>query len=793
MLGALLAGGTGAAALSPAGGFLERLAPLSGTVWERARETPERVESPYGAATVTYDDRHVPTVEAETERAAHYAAGVAQAADRLLQMDLFRRRARGTLAAAVGEPGVESDLFHVRMDFEAAAEADLERLAGTDAERQLDAYVAGVNEYVENHPPGVGFGLLGYEPDPWRPVDTALIATELSWFLTGSFAPLERDLRRRRMDADLHAELYPDRLNHGAPIVRPDEVEGDVRGRADDATGGSTAARAGRAGTPRDAADPGFVSWLRSFEGPPLAGSNAWVVSGERAAGGDPIVCNDPHLALSAPPIWYQLGYRIGDRRVAGATFPGAPFVVIGENDRGAWGVTNVGADVMDCYGYAVDGDSYRYRGEDRPFETEERTIAVSGGEDRTVTARRTVHGPYVEREVGGERRGVGVAWTGLAGSGILEALLGWNRSTGVDEFRAATRAFDVPTQNVHYADADGRTLYQVAGRIPVRRIDGEVVPGGRVFDGSAGEAEWDGYEPYGVSSWAGFVPFDEKPAVIDPDYVASANQRPLDDPAYPIARRYASGFRGRRIYERLDEAVEREDLDRFALRDLQLDTVDGRARLLVPGIVGARERLPDRADPWIDALADWDFRMDRDSEAALFFARLWPAFLDRTWDPFLEERDLGGVSPPPAWVTVTLPPDHEAFGGDRTAVLAEAAGAAVDEIEREGWETYGDYNTTGIDHNLGSVVRGLNYPRRPTDGSPATVRAFDPSGYGASYRLVADLGGESLDVIPGGNDGRPAGDSYVDQLPLYADGEYRRLGSVPDGEPDVDLRGAGE
>ena len=128
----------------------------------------------------------------------------------------------------------------------------------------------------------------------------------------------------------------------------------------------------------------------------------------------------------------------------------------------------------------------------------------------------------------------------------------------------------DVPTQNVHYADRDGNTLYQMSGKIPVRRVDGEVIRGGRVFDGSAGEAEWDGFTPFGESSWDGFVPYDEKPAVLNPEYIGTANQRTADDPAYPIGQRYDSGFRGTRIYERLDAAANEGDVTREFVRSLQ-------------------------------------------------------------------------------------------------------------------------------------------------------------------------------------------------------------------------------
>jgi penicillin amidase len=378
-----------------------------------------------------------------------------------------------------------------------------------------------------------------------------------------------------------------------------------------------------------------------------------------------------------------------------------------------------------------------------------------------------------------------------MSGTREMAAIHGWARSTGIEAFRTATEKMDVPTQNVHYADRDGNTLYQMSGKIPIRRVDGEVVPGDRVFDGSAGEAEWEGFEPFGQSSWAGFIPYDEKPAVVNPEYLASANQRPVDDPAYPIGNSYASGFRGTRIYERLDDAASEGSIDREFVRSLQTDTLSVRARMLVPAILDARDRMPSKAEQWLDALADWDYRMDADSEAALAFRHFYDAFAELTWQDDFEAVGLDRSYWPQSWVLVTLPADSEFFDGDRAGVMAEAMGEAVDLIESEGWETYGEFNVTAIDHPLGDVVSGLNYERHPTNGSTHTVWAFSTrGGFGASYRLLADFGSESRDVIPGGNAGSVFAEHYEDQLPLWATGEYRALDDPPEGDPDITVEG---
>ena len=792
VLAALVGGGVTGAALSPARGFLDGFAPLSGRVWRSTRQRlPGEVESPYGEATVTYDDYGVPHVEADEERAAFYAVGYVHAADRLFGMDLIRRRMEGTLAAAVGEPGIADDEFAAKMDFRAAARASAQTLEGTDAHEMLVAYRDGVNAYVDERPLSLEFDLLDYEPREWTVEASLLVGLQVSWGLTGNFGTLRRSILRDRLDPGTFDTLYPERFDHGEPILREGEVGGEI-------SGAGVEPRFGEEPT----ADPALVDWLARFEPPDLLGSNSWVVSGEHTESGEPVVCNDPHLTLMVPPVWYEQHVRAGGANVRGVAFPGIPFVIIGENDHCAWGFTNTGADVIDFYSYEIEdgGERYRYRGEWREFDRESRTIEVAGGDDREIEVKKTVHGAYIEEEVGDETRHVGVAWTGLSGTREADAIYRFSHAESLEEFRSGLELFDAPTQNVVYADRDGRTLFHVTGKIPIRRIDGEVVDGDRVFDGSAGEAEWEGFTSYGESSWDGFIPFEEKPGVVDPDVLATANQRVADDPEYPIGSTFAAGFRGIRIHEVLDEAIAEGNLDREFQTDLQTDTLDIRARMLVPEILDAREEMPEEAEPWLDALENWGYHMDRDSAAALVFQRWYDKFREATWTGFFREQGLddaefGESYWPSEWVLVNLAADGEAedevFDGDRAAVMADAMAEAVAEIDEEGWEVYGDYNRTTIDHPFGGEVAALNYPRYPTDGTGFTVKNFhDGAVVGASWRMISPMDDESLGIVPGGNDGSYFSAHYDDQLRMWADGEYKPLtGDVPDGEPTATFR----
>jgi penicillin amidase len=743
--------------------------------------------------------------------------GYVHAADRLFEMDLIRRRMRGTLSAAVGERTVESDRFHRQMDFLGAAEASWRAVRDTPTGDAMQAYVAGVEAHRTSEALPLEFRLLEYEPEPWTPVDSMLVEKQISWALTGSFRTLRHAAAAEALGESAAATLFPDRIDHDVPILRRDgqQTPGDDDSGREDAGGDDDSGGDGTddpaaldrlssgqrgIGPDSDSTDAdgrdadgsdlaSLGSWLDDFDSDPGIGSNSWLVSGERTDSGQPLLANDPHLTLMAPPVWYQMHQRHPGSRVAGVTFPGVPFVVIGENAAGAWGFTNVGADVLDVYTYETRDNEYRDGDEWRSFETDEQPIEVSDGDDRTVTVRKTVHGPVLERE----GRRVGVAWTGLQASRTAVAVHELCRSDGREAALDALRKFDTPTQNVVYADRDGNTAYWMTGLIPIR--EGESVRGDRVFDGSAREGEWPGYEPYGKPDReTGWIPFDEKPGVRDPSYVGTANQRVVDDPDYYLSEAYSAPFRARRIDDLLEEgaAAEGRCLFVFVLRGVRV-VVAVRAGSFVPVILDARDAMGDRARRAADRLDGWDYRMDRDSRAALVFERFVAHYRRAVFDPVFDAVGLDDSYVPNDWVLLGLgsdspwftdPPADGVAERTRTEVVAAAMADTAAEIDDEGYETYGDYNRTAVDHPFGLAF--LNYPRLPTDGSPHTVRNFrKESSVGSSFRFLARFDGEpSLGMIPGGNDGEYFSDHYSDQIRAWADAEYRPIRPTTGGEP---------
>ena len=789
-----------------AGGFLSLAAPVSGEAWgpaygandgsvadtvARTATGAKQVENPYGTATVRYDDDGVPHITASNERAMAFAVGYVHARDRLFQMDLQRRLMAGNLSAAFGAQAVDSDTFHRKMGFEDAARASWETIEGTESGESVSAYTAGVNRYMDTNALPLEFRLNDYRPTEWEETDTLLVGKLIAWQLTGDFRDIKQATIERRLPES--ADLYPQQLDHeSASVDRAVGGEG-VTGAAsmptdtDRATSVAAAPDAGRAVGDMRA----LYESLAPYQTEPGIGSNSWVVSGEHTDSGNPIVANDPHLGLMVPPVWYEQHLVVeGDGEesldVRGVAFPGLPVVVIGQNRDVAWGFTNVGADQTDLYSYVRPSeDTYLYEGEEREIERTTETIPVKDGEDVQVTIERTVHGPLIERE--GEE--VAVSWLGLAGTREAQGIRGLNYAEDVDDVEAAVQLMDTPTQNIVAADRDGGTYFRITGRYPIRTVDGERTHGQQVFNGSAGHGEWAGWEPYGQADWEGdgFVDYEDVPHVRNPEYLATANQRTMDDPPFYISYSpgYADPYRGARIYDRLDRQVESDDpVTREFMQQVQRDVRSAAAREFKPIILNATDAMEPETRAAALELEDFRGRMRQQSEDALVYALFRDHYRNAT---FFDEYHPAGLDESyyPKYSTLAaLPADSEWFDDERTPetetradIVARAMRLALEEREERGLETYADYNEVDLNHPF--PVEALDYPEAPTDGSLFTVSNFRVNRgtqAGSSWRMVATFGSPSVGIIPGGQSGNYFSPHYADQLRPWANGEYHAI-----------------
>ncbi len=562
--------------------------------------TLQLVGGPKAELRIERDADGIPTIKAATRDDAFFGLGYVHAQDRLWQLETHKRIASGRLSEAFGPSALDTDKFLRTLGVRRIAAQQLEQVSA-DGRAALAAYAAGINAYVQNElsarPPE--FILTGVQPEPWLPEDSMGWATMMAFDLGANWT----------------AELLRLRLAHTLPVERIQELLPPYPGEKPLATADYAAlyrslklsATLGQAAL---SAAP-----LSGVEG---AGSNNWVVHGIRTESGKPLLANDPHLKLTAPALWYFARLEAPGFKVAGATMPGLPMVVLGQNERVAWGFTNTGPDVQDLYIERVDPDDPgRYQTPDgwARFESATEVIKVRGQPDVTLTARSTRHGPVIS-DVGGATEGIvaptrpayvlAMRWTALdRDSGTIDAALAFNSARSVADFIAASGKHLAPMQNVVVADVDGRIGMVSAGRVPVRKPDNDL-------KGLVPAPGWDArYD------WAGVLEPTWTPRETDPPrgWIATANQRihPADYPHF-ITSEWAAPYRQQRI-EQLLEATPKHTLE--SLRAIQADVVSLGTQRLLPYLRKASSTHP-LAEAAKRELVAFDGSMDADKPAPL-------------------------------------------------------------------------------------------------------------------------------------------------------------------------------
>ncbi|PUA83085.1 penicillin acylase family protein [Nocardioides currus] len=790
---------------------------------------------------VIRDDHGIAQIYADTDADLMRAQGFVAAQDRFFEMDVRRHVTAGRLSELFGEDGLETDKYIRTMGWRRVAEQEL-ALLDPETRDALSAYAEGVNAYLEQHGTteiAIEYTLLGlqgldYEPEPWEPADSLAWLKAMAWDLRGN---MDDEIARVMASLDHTpeeiADLYPDYdVDAHPPIVAGGGVVDGVfeqnatrnstrnprRPAYDDAT-----VRA--LGDLRDGLDR-LPEMLGRGDG---IGSNSWVVDGDHSATGQPILANDPHLGVSQPGIWMQTGLHCRSITsdctldVSGFTFSGVPGVIIGHNADIAWGFTNLGPDVTDLYLEKVEGNSWIQDGEAKPLTLRTETIKVRGGDDFTLRIRETAHGPLlsdVSSELstvganapadapaddpadtggpddpdGSDDRGNGYAvalqWTALQPTTTADAVLGLNRASDWDEFRAAASDFAVPSQNMVYADREGHIGYQAPGLVPIRKSGN---------DGSMPAEGW-----LSANDWTGdYIPFDGLPNVLDPEegFIATANQAVIDDDyPYFLTDDWDYGYRSTRIRQQLEAEGE---LSVQEMMRLQLDTTNPMAATLVPYLLDIEDLGSAYYRDAQDLLRDWDFTQPADSAPAAYYNVVWSNLLRLTFHDELREgiwpnggdrwfavvTHLLGDPAGPWWDDTTTDDVVES----RDDILRQAMRDARDELTRrqsldvDEW-TWGRLHQLDLHHStlgesgIAPIERLFNRDGHDVGGGSSIVDAtsWDAAvGYGVtaapSMRMVVSLADldASRYINLTGVSGHPGSSHYGDQTELYVDGDY--------------------
>lgn len=494
------------------------------------------VAAPLGETTITLDDNGIPTIDAKSERDLAFAVGFMHARDRLWQLEMHRRIARGELAEILGSKALDTDKFLRTLGVHRAARAQLERMP-PEARALLQAYADGVNSYVletmKVRPPE--FVILGAQPSAWEPVDTVAWAVMMAYDLSGNWG---NELLRLQLAARLPVSRIDELLPPQPGDALPPHGDYAALYKSFDALKPSTVATA---------ATDNLLFLSQGTEG---VGSNNWVVNGSRTVSGKPLLANDPHLALAAPAIWYFTHQKAPGIDVTGATLPGGPSVILGRTKGVAWGFTNTGPDVQDLYLEEINekGEA-RTRDGWAKLATRVESFKVKGEAAVQITVRESRHGPIISdahaptaNAINTKKFAIALRWTALDADNqtVLAAPL-MNKSQTVAELTVAMRNYSAPQQNVVMADTLGNTAFIAPGRVPIRKPENDI-------NGLAPAPGWDA-----KYDWAGYLAFDQMPQQNVDTFLATANQR-IHGNDYPhfISGEWAHSGRKLRIEELL-------------------------------------------------------------------------------------------------------------------------------------------------------------------------------------------------------------------------------------------------
>ncbi len=729
--------------------------------------------------TVRRDERGIPYIEAKNDDDLYFAQGYVTASDRLWQMDLFRRNARGELAEILGNAVIEEDKRHRTFGFAQEAEAEYAQ-APPRARALLEAYAKGVNAYIasldaKNLPPE--FLILQYKPRLWTPADSLIVVKNFFEALSSTW---RLDIMREALadlPMDKRAGMMPETSPLDVLVVGKDTKTGSATPLSRPHASASASVELLRALAADQEIESRSLARLGLYADA-LAASNNWVVSGKHTASGKPLLANDPHLAPSAPSIWHMVHLTAPGVRVCGVTAAGLPGVVIGHNDRIAWGFTNVGPDVQDLYLEKFDANNphhYQTPSGWRDAEVRHEEIKVRKGftdnSTNTVTLDVVItrHGPIIFEK---DSKRYALRWTALDPKlNNADGLYALNRARNWKEFQAAVKGYTGATQNMVYADTAGHIGYYAAGVVPIRRSGDGKVP----YDGSTDAGEWTSY-----------IPFDKLPHAYDPPsgIIVTANQRIVGtDYPYFLTHSWAQPYRARRIFDLLNQ---KQKLTSDDFRAIQGDIYS------IAGVTFARAAAKvlegqlsspadDRLSASVASFVSWDGRLTPDAPVAPVVAQMRIALRARIikaaigeerariylWANFDTTLDRLITEQPKDW----LPKEFNSYAELLRACYEDARQALTKSLgaDESKWH-WGNMVTARFQHPLAvAPLVGLQFAIAPfpQNGTPFLVGATVNVGSSVSMRLIADSSDwdKTQQGIALGESGLPNSPHWSDQL----------------------------
>jgi penicillin amidase len=788
--------------------FGKFLSPFTG-FWQNAVDERKPADVHVGltglkdSVNVYYDDRLVPHIFAQNDEDLYYMQGFITAQNRLWQMEIQTHAAAGRVSEIVGEGGLENDRYMRRLGMGYGAEKSEQFIAKDTASQQLlMAYCNGINAYISSLSPKdypVEYKLLDYKPEAWTPIKVALLLKNMSYMLS----VYEYDVENTnfintygRLEFD---KLFPSWVPEEDPIIPTGAETALVAAGTAPLNAGSRAEQGrfvemavGQTSQPAPGEMPVATPYAPKHDH--SIGSNNWAVSGSKTKSGKPILCNDPHLKLSHPSIWYEMHLHAPGMNVYGATLPGAPAVIIGFNDSIAWGVTNGGRDVRDWYRVEYKDASrtaYKLDGEFVPatFRIEKYNIRGKGEFIDTVVY--TKFGPVVYDKNFGKaatQKDLSMKWTAHMGSNEFKTFYLMNKGKNHSDYIAALDNYTCPSQNFVFASRSGDIAIKEQGKFPIR--DRKTEQGFTTLEATT------------ANDWSAYIPSDKNPHVLNParGFVSSANQHPIDStyPYYYPGVGVYENYRNRRINQLLAAG---SGIDVGFMKKMHSDNYFLCAAEVLPTMLQLLNKtgITEKETQIIAELAKWDFFNNPEELAPVYFEIWWNEYRRLLWD---ELQDPAKAMKQPSFNVIVrmlktdstsqfydnLSTPVKETRNDLINASFKAIAKSIDSKEFiEVHEPYGrdvkheisditkldwgKYKATRVEHL--ARLAPFSTMNVYNGGNLGIINATNSS-HGPSWRMIVDFGDmKGYVVYPAGQSGNPGSKYYDNMVSTWAKGEY--------------------
>lgn len=771
--------------LSPQYGFWQNAEPSNTSFNEDIKMPGVRKQ-----VDVYFDERLVPHIYAENNADAYFIQGYLHAKFRLWQMEFQTYVAGGRLSEIVGDERLATDKYFRRLGMVYGAENSLKEIeANPETKEACDAYTAGVNTYIkslahEDLP--FEYKLLDYKPEPWTNMKTALFLKFMSWDLSGQGDDLTYTNAKNYFGYDDFMKLFPLVQDTLDPIIPKgtafEEPSIDVKAPA--------------------TIDSAYFNRKDSIANTPQLkpdrnnGSNNWAVAGSKTKSGKPILCNDPHLGLNLPSLWFEMQISTPEYSSYGATFPGAPAVIIGFNDSCSWGVTNSGRDVKDYYEIKFKDSTmqeYWFNGSWKTATFRKEIIKVKGKPDVEEKMALTVFGPVMfdqqYKTSTNDGKYIAVRWKAHDASNELRTFYKLNRMKNYTDYVDAVSTFQCPGQNFVFASHSGDIAIRQQGAFVAKwKQQGDfVMPG---TDSSY--------------MWQGIIPVKENPQMSNPErgFVSSANQQAVDA-TYPYYLGRPGNFPPYRGFIINRKLAAMNNITTQDMQMLQTDNYNVFAEIARPVLLKYlnESSLNTEQKKYLQLFKDWNLRNDVNEKGATVFRVWWDSLEVQTWGDEYAQTKMQMPWPDESTLIESLindstykfaddistPNKKETIADVMLASFIKAA-KQLTSLEKEKNLDWAKYKDTKVQHLL--KLPALSSLHLPIGGGQHIINATTAV-HGPSWRMIVHMTDnvEAYGVYPGGQSGNPGSKYYDNFVQHWAAGRYYSLVFVKKQEARKDER----